>query len=221
MHTAKFAGDFVAHSFHKISSSLNCIAEILVNFMLCIMTHGCKIDKQDAAYFCTFTIVDWENVFAEERFKNILVNDLNFCVEKKGLEIFSYVLMNTHMHLLARSKNDDLSFVLGGFKKFSAIKILNILRQEDPKSIWLKKFSEAAKSHSRNEKFQFWKYGNHPEEVYSPKFTLSKIKYIHNNPVEAGLVNRPEDYYYSSAVDYAGRTSPVKVSLLSLHNLYY
>jgi len=31
-----------------------------------------------------------------------------------------------------------------------------------------------------------------------------KIRYIHNNPVEAGLVFRPEDYIYSSAVDYSG-----------------
>ncbi|MBI2259540.1 MAG: transposase, partial [Flavobacteriia bacterium] len=27
---------------------------------------------------------------------------------------------------------------------------------------------------------------------------------IHRNPVEAGLVFRPEDYVYSSAIDYAG-----------------
>ena len=184
------------------------------------MSHGCKIDKQDAAYFLTLTITDWQYVFKEDRFKNILVDGLNFCVEKKGLEIFSYVIMSTHMHLIARAKNEDLSFVIGGFKKFSAIKILNILRKENPNSIYLYKFSEAAKKHSRNENFQFWKYGNHPEEVYSPKFTLSKIKYIHNNPVDAGMVARPENYYYSSAYDYAGKKGPVKVSLLSLHNLY-
>ncbi len=64
-------------------------------------------------------------------------------------------------------------------------------------------------------------HNNHPEEVYNPKFTLSKINYIHNNPVEAGLVDRPEDYLFSSAVDYAGDRSPVIVSLINLHNLYY
>ena len=31
-----------------------------------------------------------------------------------------------------------------------------------------------------------------------------KIDYIHNNPVEEGIVFRPEDYKYSSAPDYAG-----------------
>ena len=75
--------------------------------------------------------------------------------------------------------------------------------------------------HSRNKKFQLWQQHNHPEEVYSPKFTLSKIKYIHNNPVDAGLVDRPEKYYYSSATDYAGDNGHVKITLLNLHNLYY
>ncbi|MFK8046502.1 MAG: hypothetical protein AB8B72_13480 [Crocinitomicaceae bacterium] len=31
-----------------------------------------------------------------------------------------------------------------------------------------------------------------------------KIKYVHNNPVKAGMVSRAEDYNYSSAKDYAG-----------------
>ena len=59
------------------------------------------------------------------------------------------------------------------------------------------------------------------EEVYNPKFTLTKINYIHNNPVEAGLVERPEQYFFSSAVDYAGKKGPVKVSILNLYNLYF
>jgi hypothetical protein len=31
-----------------------------------------------------------------------------------------------------------------------------------------------------------------------------KLNYIHNNPVEAGFVEKAEDYLYSSARDYAG-----------------
>ena len=49
---------------------------------------------------------------------------------------------------------------------------------------------------SRNYRF------HNPE---APYFVISqKIRYIHNNPVEQGLVFRPEDYPYSSAVDYSG-----------------
>jgi len=31
-----------------------------------------------------------------------------------------------------------------------------------------------------------------------------KINYIHQNPVEEGLVFKADDYIYSSAIDYAG-----------------
>ena len=41
-----------------------------------------------------------------------------------------------------------------------------------------------------------------------------KLHYIHWNPVEAGLVQYPEDYLYSSARDYAGIKGRVDVELL-------
>ena len=37
------------------------------------------------------------------------------------------------------------------------------------------------------------------------KLFNKKFEYIHNNPVEGGFVFRPEDYKYSSAIDYAGQ----------------
>jgi putative transposase len=40
-----------------------------------------------------------------------------------------------------------------------------------------------------------------------------KIKYIHDNPVRAGIVKTPEDYLYSSACDYCGKTGSIKVNL--------
>ena len=43
---------------------------------------------------------------------------------------------------------------------------------------------------------------NQPQDLYSAAFIFQKINYIHNNPVEAGIVDKPEDYLYSSARDY-------------------
>ncbi|HET6723536.1 MAG TPA: transposase, partial [Chitinophagaceae bacterium] len=54
----------------------------------------------------------------------------------------------------------------------------------------------------RNTTCQFWRQDNQPQELYSPKFVFQKINYIHNNPVESGIVEQPEDYLYSSAKDY-------------------
>jgi hypothetical protein len=41
-----------------------------------------------------------------------------------------------------------------------------------------------------------------------------KLDYIHNNPVEAGLVFRAEDYPWSSAWDYGGEKGPIEINFL-------
>jgi REP element-mobilizing transposase RayT len=160
------------------------------------MTKGCKIDKQDSAYFLTFTVVDWIALFDEDRFKNIICESLNYCTDKKGLVIYVYVIMNTHLHLIATSGFANLSGTVRDFKKYTSGIITDMLENDrnGRSAAILDIFANAAGKHSRNKKFQVWQQHSHPEEVYSPKFTLSKIKYIHNNPVEAGLVNFPQDY---------------------------
>jgi putative transposase len=41
-------------------------------------------------------------------------------------------------------------------------------------------------------------------QLTTPAFTLEKLNYIHNNPVKAGIVEKPEDYMLSTARDYNG-----------------
>jgi hypothetical protein len=66
----------------------------------------------------------------------------------------------------------------------------------------LRIFKEEGEKNSRNTNYQFWRQDNQPQELYSAAFIFQKINYIHNNPVEAGIVEKPEHYLYSSAKDY-------------------
>ena len=63
-------------------------------------------------------------------------------------------------------------------------------------------FSKEGQKNSRNSEYQFWQQDNQPMELYSGAFTFQKINYMHRNPVEAGIVEKAEDYLYSSAKDY-------------------
>jgi hypothetical protein len=38
--------------------------------------------------------------------------------------------------------------------------------------------------------------------MFTENFTMQKLDYIHNNPVEAGIVEKAEEYVYSSSKDY-------------------
>jgi hypothetical protein len=63
-------------------------------------------------------------------------------------------------------------------------------------------FKQQGENNSRNSEYQFWRQDNQPKECYSPEFSVQKLNYIHNNPVEAGIVEKAEDYLYSSARSY-------------------
>ncbi len=54
----------------------------------------------------------------------------------------------------------------------------------------------------------------HPVELYSSKVMDQKVDYVHENPVKEGVVDKPEDYIYSSARDYCGMNGLLKVEYL-------
>lgn len=68
--------------------------------------------------------------------------------------------------------------------------------------LWM--FGRAGKRNANNKKFQFWQQSNHPIELFNAKMLKQRLDYLHQNPVEAGLVVLPEHYKYNSAIDYAG-----------------
>jgi len=59
-------------------------------------------------------------------------------------------------------------------------------------------------------------HDNKPIELWSNKVINEKISYIHNNPVNEGLVYYPEDYVYSSARDYSGKKGLLEGVILAM-----
>ena len=114
-----------------------------------------------------------------------------------------------------------MSGVVGDFKKFTSKKIIKTIQTEnESRRDWmLNLFSFEATKHERNKDFQFWIQDNHPIEVYSNKFIKQKVEYIHNNPVRAGLVEKAEDYLYSSARNYLDMDGLLDVIKVDLHIL--
>lgn len=75
---------------------------------------------------------------------------------------------------------------------------------ESRRDVMLGKFKAAAQQVSNVNDYQFWRHDNHPIELWSNKVISQKINYVHQNTVKAGLALKPDDYKYSSAVDYVG-----------------
>lgn len=179
-------------------------------------TDGYKIRDQSKPHYVTFTVVDWVDIFTRKIYKDIVIENLTYCTKVKGLVVFGYVIMSNHVHLIIQSQNNNLSDIIRDFKKYAAKAIIKEIKggRESRREWLLERFAKATETHSRNKTYQFWKYGNHPEEIYSTKFLWTKLDYIHLNPVRAGLVEKASHYKYSSASNYVLEDGLLDISMV-------
>lgn len=165
------------------------------------MSTGYQIYNQDALHYLTFTIVDWVDIFTRKNYRDIIIDSLRYCINKKGLDVYGFVIMSNHVHIIARSRTGNLSDTVRDFKKYTANSILALVKTEpESRREWiLHRFEWNAGQHQRNSVYQVWMHGSHAEEITTQPFFQQKLDYIHMNPVVAGWVEREEDYLYSSA----------------------
>ena len=125
--------------------------------------------------------------------------------------------MSNHIHILAQSIQGDLSGFIRDFKSFTCKQFMSeIKKSTESRKDWMKMVFEYHGKYKAKQQYQFWTTSNHAELIYSQKFIEQKVNYIHNNPVKNGLVEKPEDYLYSSARNYADREALLDVILLDL-----
>ena len=163
----------------------------------------------DGLFFVTLTVVGWVDVFSRKTYTDILIANLRFCQEHKGIEIYAYVIMTNHIHIIARQHQGQLNKVLGHFKSFTAKEILRAIEEnpkESRKDWMLHVFKYHAKYKESYDEYNFWQNSNHATELFTMEVLHQKVNYIYNNPVRAGYVEEPRHWINSSA--YA--RSPIK-----------
>jgi len=66
------------------------------------------IKDQHSPYFLTFQIVAWVDLFTRKRYRDIVVGALNYCTEKKGLQVHARAIMSNNMHCILSSSDGIL-----------------------------------------------------------------------------------------------------------------
>lgn len=182
-----------------------------------------SIREEQGIYFLTSTIVEWIDVFSRKIYRDTLIDSFDFCIKNKGLQLHSFVIMTNHIHWIASAKEHlKLSDIVRDLKKHTSktiVKIIEEYPQESRRKWLLNAFRYSGKIHSDNKNHKFWQDDNHAVPVFTEKFFQEKINYIHNNPVRAGFVERPEDYIYSSAKDYMGMKGLLDLDLIVTRNI--
>lgn len=168
-------------------------------------------------YFITLTVVEWIDVFTRPVYRHILIDSLKYCQLHKGLKVYAWCLMSNHIHMIVGSEEGfELIDAIRDFKKFTSKAILRQIDSpgESRRKWMLERFRIAGQNHPKTKNFKFWKDGTWPLAIGSKPFLMQKLHYIHKNPVAAEIVERPVDYLYSSARNYAGAKGLIDVVLL-------
>ena len=145
------------------------------------MSRKYKFHNPTAAYFVSFATVYWIDVFIREEYFKILENSISYCRNEKGMQLFAYCFMPSHLHLIFRSQDDEPAKLLGDFKKFTSKKLTQAI-SENPKEsrkewlLWM--FERAGKKQSNVKTYQFWQHNNKPIELWSAEVIKQKVNYI-------------------------------------------
>ena len=172
-----------------------------------------KIAELESPHFITCTTVGWLPVFTRQKYLDIITASLSFCRQQKGLRLHAYVILDNHLHLVVSA--DNLSQVIRDFKETYCQRNPGG-RPQDNKQWLLKQFEFFKSGHKGESQHQVWQEGVHPQAITTEDMLRQKLDYIHYNPVKIGLVDRPEDWRYSSARNYLGQAGVMEIDLVEV-----
>ena len=150
-------------------------------------------------YFYTATILNWDHLLSDNKFKNIIIESLNYLVKNGKMKVYSFVIMPNHLHIIFKNlEKNGREMPYTSFMKFTGHSFLEELRKNESKLINKFKVERLSRNH------QFWQRNSLPIKMYDKEILEQKLNYIHHNPLQKhwNLVSDPNDYYYSSCSFY-------------------
>ena len=152
------------------------------------------ISRDSPCYFLTSVAKDRLTVFRKDAIKEIVCKALDEARKSAKFALYAYVIMPDHLHVVtdsARSSEDTLRFING----IISHRVITYLKEKRYDSS-LQKLRQATKR--RGYKHSLWDHHPNVRLLLTEKMLMERVHYIHENPVRAGLVERAEDYRYSS-----------------------
>ena len=182
------------------------------------MSRNYKFRDQNKLYFISFATVNWIDVLTRPVYKDIIVKSILYCIENKGLEVYAWCIMTNHVHMIIGTTKNKMEFIIRDLKRHSSKEILTTIENNTTESrkdcLPVGRQGCYGCLGELGKEIQIIKIiipmaigrqqNNQPIELFSNEMMDQKLDYIHENPVKEGIVAKPEDYLYSSAIDYSG-----------------
>jgi putative transposase len=141
-------------------------------------------------HFITFSCYRRQPYLQTVQAKETFLSSLEQMRQSYGFEVLGYVVMPEHVHLLVSEPPDHEEHSLATAMQALKISVSRRLRERP-----------------------FWSARYYDFNVYSHDKRVEKLRYMHRNPVKRGLVERPEEWSWSSFRFYLlGETGPVFIT---------
>lgn len=171
----------------------------------CVTKTRRRFDADRTPRELTFSTYRRHRFLSRDRVRCWFAEALQFQRAKHPVDVWAYVLMPDHVHLLVAPRSNDGDVVdigrfVGRVKESVSRRAMAWLANNDP--AWLDKLTLSDRARPTR---HFWQPGGGYDRNVTNETTLgAMIDYIHANPVRAGLVKHPTAWEWSSGRWYAG-----------------
>lgn len=153
-----------------------------------------RISKDSPVHYLTSVPLNRLPVFRTTKIKEVMCQALTEARTSATLLILAYVIMPDHLHALIGSERKP-SEVLRYVNGIAARRIIDYLKEFEFESSLRKLRRDSG---HRQHKYSLWDHHPNVKLITTENALVEKANYIHMNPVRAGLVERLEDYRFSS-----------------------
>jgi putative transposase len=157
----------------------------------------------DDLHFITFSCYRRLKLLNTAARRELFMRSLELIRKKYRFIILGFVVMPEHVHLLLTEPEvSDLSVAIKALKQSVARKVMSGRRKKSTLRLFSDEMPKA-----------FWQPRFYDFNVYTEKKRIEKLRYVHRNPVTRDLVDKPEDWRWSSFRQYAfNEAGPVEVN---------
>ena len=168
-----------------------------------------KYHNESYVHFVTTVTFRRQPYFRDPQLCQILAANIRFYQQKFSLEVYGWVIMPDHLHLLVWwdvEKRPELtvSKIVQGIKGASARQMIDLFKNKgNPRQEQrlLSTHHEGSSepplrdgSHRRGLRYQIWQPGFYDFNIYTQKKLQEKIDYLKTNVINAGLADDWQDY---------------------------
>jgi len=167
------------------------------------MTEMYKIQPK-GLYFVTLTVVGGIDVFTRYEYCDLLIENLNYCIDHKRLRVYEYAILPSRLCMIAgvEQGKGNLPKVLRDLKSFSAKQILRAIAEhpEENRKEWLLRlFQFFANRYQHDSEHHFWQFGNQPIDLEKIVKKEQDLPTALRSLLRDKIVDGPEHYIYCSA----------------------